>query len=107
MKKLLVFLLLGLMCSTSAFAAIVYKTGNVTSIKMFENVVVIYVDTIDTNACVSGQRRVAIRNDNPIYSAVVSSALAAKATGSPVEIGYHDTCTNQAGSWDFESFWIK
>lgn len=107
MRNSVLFILLGLIIAPSSFAATVYKTGNVVSIKMFADVVVIYVDTIDANACGSGQKRVAIKNDDPIYTAVVSTALAAKAMGSLVEIGYNDSCTNQSSSWDFESFWLK
>lgn len=107
MKKIVFLLLINLIYTPSIHAAVAYKTGKVSSIKMFGNIVAIYVDSIDENACGSGQKRVAIKTDNPLYSVVVSSALAAKATGALVEISYYDSCNNQQGSWDFESFWIK
>lgn len=105
MKKIFLALV-SIIFTTTAYGA-VYKNGKVTSVKMFSSVVVIYVDSIDSQACGDGQKRVAIKNDDPIYTAVVSSALAAKATDAIVEIGYHEQCTNNAISWDFESFWIK
>lgn len=104
----LLSIFLVLMCfSFSALSSTKFKTGKVTSVKMFSDIVVIYVDGIDENACSNGQKRVAIKNNDPIFSVVVSSALTAKATESDVEIGYHEQCTNSSNSWDFESFWIR
>ncbi len=105
MKKIVLFLLI--LSLPSLVNAAVYKTGKVSSVKMFDDVVVIYVDTVTDNACGTGQKRVAVKNTDPIYDAVVSSAITAKVTQSTVEIGYHEACTNNPNSWDFESFWIK
>ncbi len=106
MKNIFIFLLINVIFSSTAFAGTVYKEGTVTSLKMFGDVFVIYVDAIDTPACATGQKRVAIKNDDPIYSTVVSAALTAKATGAKIQIGYNEQCVNNSTSWDFESFWL-
>lgn len=107
MKGILICLFINVILLAPAMAGTVYKTGKVTSVKMFGSVVVVYVDTISEKACSSGQKRVAIKSDDPIFSAVVSTALAAKATDATVEIGYDDQCTHNSNSWDFESFWLQ
>lgn len=106
MKKLTLLLGFCLIYSSSVLSAVIYKEGKITSVKMFGDVFVIYIDSIDT-ACTSTQKRVAIKNDDPIYSAVISTALTAKTTGATIQIGYHDQCTNNANAWDFESLWLK
>jgi hypothetical protein len=107
MKKLTtISILLAFTFSFHAVAATVYKEGTVTSVKMFSDVVVIYVSSL-SSACSTGQSRVAIKNYDPIFSAVLSAALTAKTTGAVVQIGYHQECNNNANSWDFESFWLK
>lgn len=106
MKKFFIFLLINFIFTSAAFAGTVYKEGVVTSLKMFGDVFIIYVDTVDTPACASGAKRVAIKNNDPIYSTVVSAALTAKATGAKIQIGYHEQCVNNSTSWDFESFWL-
>ena len=103
MKMLLCTVLL--MFSFGSNAAQVYIDGKVKSIKMFSDVV-IYVTSVP-RACNTGQPRVAIDKNDPVFSAVVSSALAAKATDATVQIGYHDSCSVNALSWDFESFWVR
>jgi len=104
MRKLII--LLAFIISSKVGAATAFKEGTVTSVKMFSDVVTIYVSTLPS-ACSTGQARVAIQKDNAIFVAVVSTALTAKATGSIVEIGYHQVCNNNSSSWDFESLWLK
>ncbi len=105
MKKVL-FMFVSIIISGQLGAATIARTGKVTDVKMFNSVFVIYVSEVD-KACDGNHRRVAIKTDNPLFSAVVSSALTAKATGNIVEIGYKDSCTFNSLAWDFQHFWLK
>ena len=106
MKKIFIIVATLIFVSNQAVAATISRTGKVTSVKMFSDVFVIYVDTVD-NACGGNHNRVAIKDSDPLFSTVVSTALTAKATGATVEIGYLDQCTKNGISWDFKHFWLK
>lgn len=92
--------------ASNSFGATVTRTGKITSVKMFSNVFVIYVDNLDP-ACGGSHKRVAIRENDPLFATIVSTALTAKATGAEVEMGYLDQCTKNGNAWDFKHFWLK
>ena len=73
---------------------------------MFSDVFLIYVEGVD-KACNGNHGRIAIKTNNPLFSAVVASALTAKTTGAAVEIAYRISCTHNVYSWDFQHLWLK
>ena len=105
MKKT-IFILICTFIGANVNAATISRTGQITDVKMFSSIFVIYMNEVD-KACGGNHKRVAIKTDNPLFSAVVSSALAAKTTGSIVEIGYKDSCTLNSAAWDFQHLWLK
>ena len=56
------------------------------------------------SACGNGMARIAISDDHPLFSTVVSSMMVAKTTGVEVTLTYVDECTIRGNSWDFGSF---
>ena len=52
-------------------------------------------------------QRVVITTGHPLFNAVVSGALAAKATKSTVTIIYNDVCTIWSNAWDFQQLHVK
>ncbi|TRY33406.1 hypothetical protein [Aliiglaciecola sp. M165] len=106
LKNLLIVLISTLMFSAFSNAATTSRTGKITDVKMFNTVFVIYLNEVEP-ACGKNHRRVAIESDHPLFSAVVSSALTAKTTGTLVEIGYKDSCLSNGAAWDFQHLWLK
>lgn len=66
----------------------------------------IYVEGLP-KACGSGNTRVVIGVDHPIYQSVLSMALYAKASGSQVKVQYFESCTLRSDSWDLAYFVLK
>lgn len=112
MKKLWsVFIVACCLSANAAFSDVVIVTGKVTSIATFatsytsysessRGLTGIYVEGLP-GGCGTNTKRVVIGVDHPNYQTALSLALTAHSTGKKVAIGYVDTCTLRAGSWDF------
>lgn len=48
-----------------------------------------------------GLNRVIIESDHPLFDGVLSLALAAKLSDTPITINYLSTCNVRNGAWDF------
>ncbi len=92
-------------------AEVLTVDGKVTSIVSFpktygnysnsaQGLVGFYVKDLP-KGCGSGQNRVVIDVDHPLYNSALSLALTAHSTGKSVRIAYFNTCTLRSGSWDF------
>lgn len=86
--------------------------GKISKIQFFTNdwgtyneadsaLAVFYMDPALPKACDTGEKRVAIGVNHPLYQSVVSSLLAAKISGTDVKIKYVKACTARSNSWDF------
>jgi len=51
--------------------------------------------------CGTGQRRILISTDHPLFNSVVSTVLTAKVTGQTVELWHLTKCTIRTNAWDF------
>ena len=60
----------------------------------------IYIEGLPAACGVSGNFRVVIANQNPLYSSIVAAAMAAQARGAQVRATYLNSCAVRAGSWD-------
>ena len=70
-----------------------------------EAIAFIYMDNFPISCGnAANQKRVAITSSHPAFSAVLSSALAAKATQQTVKIDYYEECTLWNKAWDFAVF---
>lgn len=107
-KSKLSFLLCALLTSHAASAAIV--NGKILNVGFHlhnrasldynqEGVAQITVAGLPP-ACGNGEGRVVISTNNPLYSSIVSAALAAQARGVIVTVNYFETCSVRTGSWD-------
>ena len=64
-------------------------------------VAAIYMEPALPKACETGDNRVVIDVDHPLYDSVVSAALAAKLAQTDVQLNYLSTCSVRSNSWDF------
>lgn len=101
--------------STQAFAAATKNvTGTINKVQIMgknytsystagEAIVFIHMDALPASCGnASDFRRVAITSDHPAYNAVVSAALAAKASQASVHMFYLEECTLwNNNAWDF------
>lgn len=62
--------------------------------------IAIYVEGLP-KGCGSGQARVVISEEHPLFDAVLSIALVSKTSGQRVRLAYFDECTIRQESWDF------
>ena len=117
MKKLIVTVFLGFICTYAYSAPLKSVTGTINKVQIQsknytsystsgEAIVFIHMDELPI-ACgnVGGYRRVAITSNHPAFNAVVSGALAAKASQAQVHMFYLEECTlwNQ-NAWDISIF---
>lgn len=112
MNRVLTLIVFGCcLWSNVAFSEVLIVTGKVTSIatfatsytsysENFRGLTGIYVEGLP-GGCGTNTKRVVIGIDHPNYQTALSLALTAHSTGKKVAIGYVDTCTLRAGSWDF------
>ena len=70
-------------------------------------VAAIYMEPALPRACGTGDYRVVIDVDHPLYQSVVSAALAAKVSQMPVRLNYLSTCSVRGNSWDFGYLHLK
>ena len=109
MKKIL-FLVMFLV-SGACYSDVLLVRGKINKVKVFSptfgtyNVddfgfAMLYMDELPV-ACGSNERRVGITTDHPLFEAVLSTALTAKATRSDVVLGYIDSCSIKNNAWDF------
>lgn len=100
-----------LFVSTTALGSTGSAIGKITRIQLFSSdfsnynvsapaFVTIYLDELPP-ACGTGERRVILGPDHPLFSSVYSTALAAYHAGDSVRVWYFNTCTLRPNSWDF------
>jgi len=66
-----------------------------------------YMDPPLPKACGTGDSRVLIDVEHPLYDSVVSAALAAKMSRTKVKLNYLSTCSIRYNSWDFGHLFLK
>ena len=59
-----------------------------------------------SGACTSGEKRIAISTDHPLYDSVLSMALSAKISNSKVKVMHLSTCSSRSNAWDFAAIEI-
>ncbi|WNO10590.1 hypothetical protein [Teredinibacter sp. KSP-S5-2] len=120
MKKILLFTVLSVLSVMSNAADRKNVVGTIKKIQFMgknytsystsgEAIAFIYMDELPVSCGnTNGFRRVAITSEHPAYSAVVSAALAAKASGQVVDMHYLDECTLwNSNAWDFSIIMLE
>lgn len=69
----------------------------------------VFMFTIESlpGACDSGQRRIAIKTNHPLYDTIVSTVLSAQAQSKPVTVNYLEQCTFRGSAWDFGTLYFE
>ena len=88
--------------------AVIGKVTRITSHTVARNpydasklgMIMLHVDNLP-GACGTVHKRVAIGSDHPLFSTVTSVVLTAQAQGKEIQLGYLESCTVHANSWDF------
>lgn len=109
MKYFLVFLI---SFSPIVFAGNANHSGKISKVRFFaiswgsysetdDAVMVFYMEPSLPSACGTGDNRIAIGINHPLYSSVVSAVLAAKMSDTQVNLSYLTTCSKRPDAWDF------
>jgi len=113
-------LILVLFCSSTIGAEIKNVTGVIDKVQLMgknyssystegEAIVFIHMEALpESCGNTSGFKRVAITSNHPAFNVVVSTALAAKASGAAVQMFYVEECTLwNSNAWDFAIISMK
>ena len=70
--------------------------------------VFIYMDELPV-ACGNSYnlRRAVVASTHPAFEAVLSAALAARASGQTISLSYLDECTTHESGWDFSILYVE
>lgn len=120
MKKILVTISLFMVAVATQAADIKNVSGTVSKVQLMgmnytsyntsgNAIAFIYMEALpDSCGNPNGFKRVAITSDHPAYNAVISGALAAKASDQTVKMHYIEDCTLwNNNAWDFAIMTVK